>query len=141
MQFIVLNEYSVQKYNIQEKHIVISITSPESNHIKLPESNSRVAALFLKFSDIDRKIESPKVTLFTQEQASAIWNFFNFYKNKIKTVVVNCEVGVCRSPAIAAALSKTISQDDSRFFKYYAPNMYVYRAILNEANKNLNLEE
>ena len=136
MQFIVLNEYSIQKYNIQEKHIVISIRSPNTDYVKLPESDSRVAALFLDFSDIDRKIDHPTAKLFTEEQAEAIWNFFNFYKHKINTVICQCEAGISRSSAIAAALAKSIEQNNDRFFHYYLPNHFVYSQILKIIYKN-----
>ena len=133
LQFIVLNEYSVQKYNIAEKHIVISITSPGYEHPKLPESKSRVGLLQIKFHDIDKTIVSKGKTypVFTKEQAKTIIAFFNQYRNKVNSIICQCEVGVCRSPAVAAALAKGIGQDDSKFFKYYCPNMYVYRLLLN----------
>lgn len=133
IQFIVLNENTIKKYSIAEKHIVISITSPGYKHPKLPSSESRVALLQLKFHDIDKSliIKGKTYPCFTKEQAEAILNFFNYYKDNISVVVCQCEVGVCRSPAIVAALAKGIGQDDSKYFKYYAPNMHVYRLLLN----------
>ena len=133
LQFIVLNEMSVQKYDIVEKHIVISITSPGYEHPKLPESKSRVGLLQIKFHDIDKTIVSKGKTypVFTKEQAKTIITFFNYHKHKINTVICQCEVGVSRSPAVAAALAKGMGQKDNKFFKYYAPNMYVYRLLLN----------
>jgi len=136
MQFIVLSRDMVEKYNVQEKHIVISIGDPDQPRAKLPELDSRVNALFLKFSDIDREVDYPTAKLFTKEQAKEIWTFFQLYKDKINTIVVNCEAGISRSSATAAALAKAIGQDieDSKFFKYYLPNRFVYRMILEEAN-------
>jgi len=133
LQFIVLNEYSIQKYDIAENHIVISITSPGYTHPKLPELKSRIGLLQLKFHDIDKSFVSKGITYapISKEQAKSIWEFFSFHKDRTKAVICQCEVGVCRSPAVAAALAKGIGQSDEKFFKYYAPNMFVYRTLLN----------
>jgi len=133
LQFIVLNEYSVQKYDIAEKHILISITSPGYEHPKLPESKSRLGLLQIKFHDIDKDliIKGKKYPAFTKEQANIILDFFNKYKSRANTIICQCEVGVSRSPAVAAALCKINKQNDNKFFKYYCPNMFVYRTLLN----------
>lgn len=137
IQFIVLNEEEIKKYNIAEKHIVISITSPGYKHPELPSLESRVAVLQIKFHDIDKSFVSKGKTYpaFTKEQAEIILDFFDNYKSKINSVIVNCEVGVCRSPAVAAGLAKANGQDNNKFFKYYCPNMHVYSKILEVANR------
>ena len=133
LQFIISNDQAIQKYNIAEKHILISITSPGYEHPKLPELKSRVGLLQIKFHDIDKTIISKGKTypVFTKEQAKTIIAFFNYHKSEIHTVICQCEVGVCRSPAVAAALAKGMGQSDDKFFKYYCPNMFVYRLLLN----------
>ena len=133
IQFIIQNENQIKKYSFVEKHIVISITSPGYEHPKLPTLKSRVGLLQIKFHDIDKTIVSKGKTypVFTKEQAKIIMTFFNYHKSKINSIVCQCELGASRSPAVAAALAKGIGQDDSKFFKYYCPNMYVYRLLLN----------
>lgn len=133
MQFIVLSGREIKHYNIEEVHIVISITSPSSKHPELPIVDSRIGLLQLKFYDLDERATG--YSLFTKEQASAILNFFNYYKSKISTVICQCEAGISRSSAVAAALAKSIGQSDEKFFKYYLPNRYVYRTILEESTK------
>ena len=137
LQFIVLDEHKIKTYSLTEKHIVISITSPNYKHPILPESKSRVGLLQLKFHDMDRPFEmkGKKYPVFSQEQAQAILNFFRYYKDKINSVICQCEVGISRSAAVAAGLAKSIGQDDSKFFRFYVPNRLVYRLILEEANK------
>ena len=137
IQFIISDERLITKYNVAEKHIVISITSPGYNHPELPNLKSRVGLLQLKFHDIDKSFVSKgkDYPAFSKEQAKKIWNFFQSYKSKINSVVVQCEVGVCRSPAVAAALCKAIDQDNSKFFRFYTPNMFVYRLLLKEGLK------
>ena len=137
IQFMVLDERLIKEYNIVEKHIVISITSPGYEHAKLPELKSRVGLLQLKFYDIDKPVIShgKEYPTFTKEQAKTILKFFHSYKSKVNTVICQCEVGVSRSPAVAAALCKIIGQSDNKFFKYYVPNMFIYRLLLNEGTK------
>jgi len=146
MKFIVLNRDQVEHYRPIENHIVISVKDPDQEWAKLPKNSFRLNALFLAFSDVDdraQKIlaETPeedkkwKVVPFTQLHAKLILDCFNRWKDKINLVVVNCEAGICRSSAIAAALAKINGQDDSEFFKRYLPNSLVYRLILEEYNK------
>ena len=133
MKFVVLSEREIEKYIVTEKHAVISITGPKWEHPKLPKLDSRVGLLRLKFHDVDR--EAKKCTLFSQEQAKTIWNFFQRYQSQIEVVVCQCEAGISRSSAVAAALARAIGQNDSEFFKYYIPNRLVYRVLLEAINE------
>lgn len=131
MKFLVMSEREIKDYNIAEKHIVISITSPGYKHPELPPLKSRVCVLRLKFYDLDKPFETFEI--FTKGQAKNIWEFFNCFP--VTTVICQCEIGISRSAGVAAGLAKAIGQDDSRFFKVYVPNRLVYRLILEEANK------
>lgn len=137
MKFLVLPEREIEDYNIVEKHVVISITSPGRKHPELPILESRVSLLQLKFYDIDKPFISKGKTYptFSKKQAKEILNFFNYWKYTISVVVCQCEVGISCSSAVAASLSKVAWQDDSEFFKEYLPNRLVYRLILEEVNK------
>ena len=46
------------------------------------------------------------------------------------TIVVQCEQGMSRSPAVAAAICKGMGGDDQRFWRNYSPNRYVYEVVL-----------
>jgi hypothetical protein len=50
-------------------------------------------------------------------------------------IVINCEAGISRSAAIAAALSKILTGDDKVFFDQFIPNRHIYRTILTEWQK------
>ena len=132
-----MSENEIKNYNIAEQHIVISITSPGYKHPELPPLESRVSLLKLKFHDIDKSFVSKgKIyPTFSKEQAKNIWDFYNYWKYTISTVICQCEVGICRSAGAAAGLAKAIGQDDGEFFERYIPNRLVYRLILEEANK------
>jgi predicted protein tyrosine phosphatase len=50
----------------------------------------------------------------------------------VRAILVHCDAGWSRSPAVAAALTKSLlGQDDSHWFKAKSPNMLVYRTLLN----------
>ena len=111
---------------------IISIYSTGDKPAKLPITNNCRGAIRLEFDDISKSIPncSKELTLFNEDLAKRIINFYNKIKNKIDYVLVNCDAGISRSSAVAAALAKISGQDDSEFFKKYLPNMYVYNKIL-----------
>jgi predicted protein tyrosine phosphatase len=105
----------------------------------------RVDLLRLSFADLDKQeyidthnelFSGYKIRLFTEQDAEDILNFILSVKDRIDTLLVHCEAGISRSPAIAGALSLIFYQNDEKFFKKpYSPNMVVYRTILNKANE------
>ncbi len=135
MKFKVLSEREIKDFTYNEKYIVISIRSPHAYPVELLDDQNRIATLQLAFGDVDRFVDHPQCVLMTKEQAKQILTFYDFYKSKVGTVVVNCEAGISRSSAVAASLAKTEGQDDSQFFVRYLPNRFVYRMILEEYNK------
>lgn len=168
MKFKVLSELMVKDFYTDKTHIVISVRSPKSEPVKLPNQSSRLGAYFLKFHDIDercleiterkncdvckgtgyipkwRHIENGRcfkcnkdgmdLRLFSREHAKLILDFVETYKDKIELIVVNCEEGRSRSPAIAGALAVILNGigSDNYFFNRYLPNSLVYKIILLE---------
>lgn len=55
MEFQVFNEYAIQLFKTDKKHVVISVRSPNTKEIVLPYQTSRLDALFFKFHDIDER--------------------------------------------------------------------------------------
>ena len=137
MRFKVLNRERVGLYNVNEKHIVISISDLDQEDANLSKDSEsyRLASLFLKFSDFDgytpQMPEEIKKSLFNKELAILVWNLIDTYKDEIDLIVVNCEAGISRSPGMVAAISKILNGEDDYFFKHFLPNMLVYRTMLN----------
>lgn len=132
MKFLKLSEREIKNsaiYNkIQDKHIVISITSAESYETLIPPNINRVSELHLKFddvSDIDQRF-----VYFTRDQAREILEFVNKYCNQISLIIVQCEAGLSRSVAVASALSKILNYVDDSIFTKGIPNMFVYTTLL-----------
>ena len=111
------------------KYIVISISQPDQEkpnieHLHCPK-------LFLNFDDLEhipKNYSARSFKLFDDNMAIQILEFIN--KNFSPYIIVHCQAGVCRSAAVAAALSKIMLNRDDEIFKTRVPNMLVYRKIL-----------
>ena len=136
MKFEIFSREEVQQYESSIPHVNISIHGTNQPKAILSQNDlGRHATLFIEYDDIDKLI--PGYQLFTREDAKKIISFFNEWKDKVGMFVINCEAGIARSSATAAALAIINRQSDSFVFRsdYYRPNMFVYRTILNEWNK------
>jgi predicted protein tyrosine phosphatase len=129
MKFTPLPRIIIESELFTNKHILISITGTDEKEVKLPINENRMATLHLKFDDIS----SPKagLVLFTETQAGKILDVVDIWENDIDEVIVHCNAGISRSPAVAAALSKIWNEDDDMYFRKYIPNVFVYNKILN----------
>ena len=109
-------------------------TQPEEFPI-LSEIN-RVGLLQLSFWDVSnpKLIDDARVKdkLFTEDQAQQILEFTKEVWDKIDCMLVHCEAGFCRSPAIAAALTHIYygKGEDELYFNRFSPNYLVYSTIL-----------
>ena len=135
MEFLVMSEREIQNYDTDKIHIIISIRSPDSLPIIMPYRKKCLDILRLSFHDLDGiHVPTPAThfTLFTKKDSKKIMNFVTRYILNIELIICQCEAGISRSAGVAAALSKIINGDNKEIFKYYLPNMLVYRKILEE---------
>ncbi|MCU0659883.1 MAG: hypothetical protein MUF64_32840 [Polyangiaceae bacterium] len=109
-------------------HVIVSITSAPEDQARLPVNDRTQAVLRLSFADRDRP-SFPGERLFEADDARAVWGLFQKHRG-VDTLVVHCDAGLCRSPAVAAAVSRAFTGDDEEFFRRYRPNMRVYRMLL-----------
>lgn len=126
---------------LTEKHSIISVYTPFSEPANILKNKNTEKILFTSFDDYDTIIDNyeefwgRKQILFSAVNAKEIIDFWNEINSDL--LIVHCEAGVSRSPAIAAALSKINEEDDNFYFKNYRPNSLVYRTILNYHFSNL----
>ena len=131
MRFDVFSRKMVENYSTEEKHINISISDIENPNAKLPKLESRVDALFITCADSGKVgYKVVEADLFNKSLARVVWKFVDKYKDEVDLIVVNCELGISRSSGMAAAISKILNGDDMDFFKYFIPNMDVYRKMM-----------
>lgn len=144
MNCTVHSELSVCGYKCDKPHIVVSITSPEDNWPRLPDNPARLDILRLKFHDVSKiddytakwlASHDQKIDLFEPEHAAQIKAFLLKYPEA--DLIVNCQAGISRSSAVAAAVTKWKGGDESVFFNpdRYHPNSRVYDHLLHALQK------
>lgn len=113
-------------------HIVVSITSSPDDVASLRKNHLRVGVLRLAFPDVEVASEAHEEgVLFSREQAIQVWSFVQEHRSKVERIIVHCDAGKSRSPAVAAAVARVLNGDDAEFFGgRYRPNMRVYRILL-----------
>lgn len=78
----------------------------------------------------DREFESPYG--FQAEHAKQIINYVFEVLPKVDCLLVHCEAGTSRSPAIAAGISNILYGEDNIYFENYNPNLLVYKKLIQE---------
>lgn len=121
----------IRPYN-DDPHLIISIVSGEGEQANLPICKATVDVLRLHFHDAD--VAQEKTILFNEEMAKQILNFLFVKNNEVPLLLIHCDAGYSRSPAIAAAVDKITRGDDSHWFKTKAPNRLVLTTLLNTYN-------
>lgn len=116
----------IQPYDVP--HIIISVVSGEGEMARLPINSETKGVLRLHFHDIDQPKDGH--IQFDEGRARQIWDFFLEHQ-EVGTILIHCDAGNSRSPAIAAAISKVTTGDDSEYFSRKNPNRHVFRTLLN----------
>ena len=134
MDFIVTDRAGIEEgILVRSAYIVISIHDPDRSRPKVKKQSGLRAVLQLAFHDAEptasRSLPA-EITLMTAVQAREICEFVRKHKGDVGAVVVHCEAGMSRSPAIAAALCSSMGGDDRGFWKDYQPNAYVYGLVM-----------
>lgn len=151
MKFQIFNRMAMEASEPpDEYHVVISITTPgDPNEAKIATNNHTCGVLRLSFHDLDTASmpedvhqailkDEPHLAepgmLFDMTMARKVVDFVADtvaqQGGHLDLVLVHCDAGISRSPAVAAAIAKGIGQDDSDFFRRYLPNLLVYRSIV-----------
>ena len=139
-KFLVFNREAIESEPAHaDPHIIVSIQSPKDPQLpKLNTSRHTLRVVRLVFHDMDdmhKRALPPEEwakyegDCFSQAQARQIVEAVRMHP-EAEELLVHCDAGFSRSPAVAAALSKALTGDDKFFFKRYSPNMRVYRTIL-----------
>lgn len=145
MEFTVLCRDEVESgelRHLREPHIVISIFDPDKPHPVLKISGLCQAVLALGFHDacpVGSMVLPPDIRLLQPEQAAQVWDFVGQWIPHVQRIVVHCEQGMSRSPAVAAAIARHLGQDEGEFWEEYQPNQWVYEFLLSlRSQKSLN---
>ncbi|MFB6075507.1 MAG: hypothetical protein ABEK17_00015 [Candidatus Aenigmatarchaeota archaeon] len=140
MDVLVCSRHNISKISPSVPYAVISIVEPNNSYALFNlENNLLKNYIFLRYADEDNyqdaKFYGREKFLFSDEQAQLVVNFVNNTKDEVELIVCQCDGGVSRSSATAAAILVYLhgSKADEQIFKspQYVPNMYVYRKLLN----------
>lgn len=102
----------------------------------IQENDCMEGRLNLQFHDAD--IEGDDHILFSDEHAKQTLDFLeSMVERPVSVMYVHCLMGQSRSAAVAAALTKALTGDDSQYFRPgpYKPNMLVFRKVLDECHE------
>lgn len=137
MEIFVFNKTAVSSAQSKEPHAFISIADVGAKHPPLIENEFCCGILRLQFDDVDiaRSYDEipPDVIaqykLFTVEHAQQIKDFVN--DTNPEKIIVHCNMGLSRSPAVMAALYEYYGEPElaGKVFHKYQPNMYVFRTL------------
>lgn len=113
-------------------HVIISITSSRDDVARLRSNVMCRGVLRLAFPDAEAASSlHMDANLFSREQAEEVWGFVHQHLLEVRRIIVHCDAGLSRSPAVGAALARVLKGDDAEFFGgRYRPNMRVYRMLL-----------
>ena len=131
VDFLVLGRHDIETVVPAVPYLVVSVTDPDRTEAVLAESPYQKAVLRLRFHDKSgpRAALSGKVAM-TPAVAREILVFVREHLPEAALIVCQCEAGISRSAAIAAALSCILQGEDSFFFAHYAPNNWIYQTLL-----------
>lgn len=134
MIFKITSRKGIYKYSLCEnknKSVVISITdkfSPTSKVVIDPQLNGICAVLRLKFNDVALGIPH----CISKADAQKMADFVRAHKDKdFDTYIFHCEVGMCRSAGVCAAVMKYYGDDYRKIFdsKKFKPNIGCFQIV------------
>ena len=114
-------------------YALISITDPDKPHIQVRKSSALRAMLELRFHDAEPTGSfklPPDINLMTEGDAKQIAEFVLQHRGHINALVVHCEQGMSRSPAVGTAVAQALGLDTTFYERDYQPNAYVRSLLL-----------
>jgi len=113
-------------------HICIGYRTPKINYHPILFSPSCKGHIELFVHDYGVRDKGPGLIIFSKNHAKAILKLVEREKNNVHHIVFQCDAGISRSSATAAAISKILYNDDSFVFdsRWYVPNTHIYQTIL-----------
>ncbi|OHD12054.1 MAG: hypothetical protein A2Y34_13845 [Spirochaetes bacterium GWC1_27_15] len=137
MATYILNRFKAAKFqlNPHEYNVMIRITSPQEEFIKLETEEQYKDILELRFYDFVQ--EQNGLMVFGDQHLETILNFFEKHKH-CKNMVIHCDYGISRSAGIAVGWL-LFNDDRSNIYKIYHDKKHIpNRMIVEKFAKRLN---
>lgn len=133
MKLIVTDRASIESgLVVRGSFVVISIHDADKKPAKVRRVSGLRDVLRLAFHDAEptEGFRLPEqVVVVGRRHGDEVRRFLTRNLGRVDAVVVHCEQGMSRSPAVAAAIAYTLGQDCDRFFRDYVPNMHVFELM------------
>lgn len=133
MEYMACDRETIEKgLPVRTAYLVISITDPGKRKAKLKRPGQCRGVLLLRFHDAEPTpgfSMPPEIRLFSPKQARQIAKFVDEHRGDVGTIVVQCEQGMSRSPAVAAAICEALGDDSASIWSTYQPNRFVYELL------------
>lgn len=127
MDIFVRNRHDVSTRCLPAKGIIISITDRKMDHPIIADEINCLSSLKLNFDDV----EADGLGSFNADLAKQIWDFVLSWMDKTNNIIVHCEAGISRSPAIAIALARFFKEVDHIYFSEpFFPNRRVIKIMM-----------
>ncbi len=113
---------------VRSSYVLISIHDPYKPRPRVPKQSGLRDVLYLAFHDAEPSVSlalPDGVRLMTALHAEQIVRFVEKHRGQVGAVVVHCEQGMSRSPAVAVGIALLIGQPAERFLNRYQPNQHV----------------
>ena len=147
LQLLVISRSAAASFVPDKNCVIVSVTDPGRDNVVYSACESVKGILRVQFHDIGQLPDMPGIdprifmpddcVPFSGVEASAILDFITNNLADIEMVVCQCEAGISRSAAIAAALSRIYNGDDSYFFENYMPNIDVYNSMIDVSRRGV----
>jgi predicted protein tyrosine phosphatase len=129
MRFIVTSREEIERgIVVKTPYVVVSISDPGTRRPRIPQGAGFRRALYLQFHDAEAVpgAESPAGILpMSVADAQRIWDFVLHHWDHIGTIVVHCEQGASRSPAVIAGIAGALGIDVEDVLRLTQPNQFV----------------
>jgi predicted protein tyrosine phosphatase len=129
MKIHVTDRESIERgIRVRSSYVVISIRDPEKPKAKVRKQSGLRAILYVAFHDAEPATGMtlpPGIVLMTRDHAIEIWKFVEKWKDRVGAIVVHCEQGMSRSPAVALAICDSYKFKTADIRKKSQPNMFV----------------
>jgi len=145
MKIAVMNRLTIQTKDTNIPHIIVSYSDDKKHFVPIKTDDGCKGLMRLEIFDYDGKhtnslfCDNEKVSerkIFNEAHARNICSFIDKHID-VELIICQCDAGISRSSATAAALSFILNGTDREFFKApYYPNRLIYRLLLQELNVN-----
>lgn len=140
MEIIITDRESVER-GLSVKagaYALISITDPDKRRIRVRTSSARRAVVELRFHDAQPTAGFPlplSVKPMIDDDAVRIADFVVQHRDRIKALVIHCEQGMSRSPAVGAGIAQSLGLDTTPYDRDFQPNAYVRELVIEAFEK------